>query len=887
MLRTYVDNDTQCNHYNRKLYRVLIICVLNKICYCQVFAAKFGTFTQRFFAASLIMQTNGGASSPGMKSPEPHDDTLGSDQTNEYNLSLNFGAEKAQKSSPKSTSSERNNGFLHKLEEEFDETTANILTSPVQIKQYTFQKHVDTQVDPRDNEDEIGMVETQKIDAVDETQKINTIDDTQKINQIDDTQKITDVGSETRGTVETQGDFIEVDMGADTQIIQSKPETERRVLADTQIDVGLESTHGQLDDTQKIDKDTQKIPVFKDPSSNEEIISTPVESRKSQKTQESEKTEDGYLTFNRSNEDTGNGTSGYREEPKGENVLASEPNSNAADQTPGDQNAINPSTSPRSQTTTGTIIQVPGTVERDPQTQVFHTQEETSEPVIEEDVEAIETDDEDMGQMYDDSILTHRMKFKRRIEENSSPYKAAEVIRSPPPETDDGVSLKKLKISVNLSTSSLSQVTVPVLRHETGAVLEEIDIESKRSVWANHKFKMYPGFIIDANDEILKVMFEEGKFDIGTNDLYPLDIRIGDVVKHKGYNTSYTVTGLGFQASKSDASICCVRGYNTVYVKKIQTRKAIMEGKNNTELKFPLSSILMELNEWYKHQQLYSITQAFDGAIGKDLARTPTRNRLTQEKIERSPRSRVSNRKGIFFKALFCITSVDDDTKELLSSMITSNGGEIIEDGFQELFQYQTRAHCRLAYVDADEANEVRFVALVSRDVSRSAKYLQTLALGWPILSEIFIHDCVSDPSNFNNWPAYLLGAGHSSKTGGIKSLDIFKFRSRYEAGNCISSQVNLNGHLLNDYTVVGLTSKSSKMELEACKFIFYAFGVKKLIFKSNVNEFKKEISKLEDQEKVLIYDQGRVSNGNTISWEWVVQCCISNHIWKTSGEDL
>lgn len=556
------------------------------------------------------------------------------------------------------------------------------------------------------------------------------------------------------------------------------------------------------------------------------------------------------------------------------------------------------------------VVEIPGTVERIT-TQVPNTQERSIDYEIHEESEgSIHSDDEQF--MYDDSVLNHKLKGRALDPESPirSPREDMEV------DTDTGFGTSDIglgddtgsgivfpnkrqkrivesfstpksspkKTSTQKTQSQSSPTTVlteGILREEPSLTLDESVIVSRTSVFANHKFRMYTGVVNNVGKDQLEILFEEGAYDIANKDLYPLDLRIGDVVKLKGSTVPYTVTGLSYETSQT--GIRCIRGFNRVLLKKLRSRKV-------EEVEVNMSELYMELTDWYQHQQTYKVE--LEGflddtltSIINDNIKTPTRNRHTQEvKLEHpSPRRKAE---GILSDSLFCITSFNDATKNDLVKLIYAHGGSVIEDGFMELFSYRKSHRLQLCFKDK-ETGEYKFAALISNGISRSSKYLQTVALGWPILSEKFVYDVVENRVQFTDWPAYVLAAGVSSILNTTKSLDIFKFRAGFNLGHKLKSQINNNGHLLEGWTIVGLDNITDNKEIITCEFMFYVFGAKDFVLRSGMDELMEFVQR----GRVLVYDNGRPGSAETlgsefgdkvINWEWVVQCCISNYIWTS-----
>ncbi|KAK6457011.1 fungal Rad9-like Rad53-binding-domain-containing protein [Scheffersomyces xylosifermentans] len=497
-----------------------------------------------------------------------------------------------------------------------------------------------------------------------------------------------------------------------------------------------------------------------------------------------------------------------------------------------------------------------------------------------------------------------------------------------------------------------------ILRSEASDALNSSNIIFHDSVWASYNLKMYSGAIVQRGYDVSKVEFVEGISDIKNADLFLLDIRIGDIVRTRSSTAKYVVTGLS--TSDSVTSIKCVRGYNLVYLQR-KTSK----GKSFDEFSISLSECFMEVGDWIQRQQKYSLvlddgrpellTQSdhgkYQNARSSEIPQTPSKSRtllfsysndlsLKLGPFSSPPRgsSRSSPKKAfqsivpdkIFSGMLFCITSIEGERKDQIRELIEENGGILFQKNLNELFDYsESEGFLTLGskYLD-----NLKFGAIISNNHCRSAKYLSGLALGWPILSDSFIEDCIKDSSKLQSWPVYLLPAGHSLVLNALKSLDVFKFRSNFELEKPLTSQLRNNSTLLQKFDIIVLNNKINANTLETCKFIFYSFGAKSLVYNSKQAEVVKRLKDLASESsnnEVMVYDDGNTmeaklialkaknpvkfetsrtrtrsqarrpksrnkasrSKSSTpknfltvrvINWEWVVQCVISGFIWDT-----
>ncbi|KAK6461565.1 fungal Rad9-like Rad53-binding-domain-containing protein [Scheffersomyces coipomensis] len=458
------------------------------------------------------------------------------------------------------------------------------------------------------------------------------------------------------------------------------------------------------------------------------------------------------------------------------------------------------------------------------------------------------------------------------------------------------------------------------LRIEESEVLTEQNIKHRDSVWASFNLKMYPGKLVAPWSEVSQIQFDEGIYDIKNYDLHLLDIRIGDLIRTKAnIATDYIVTGLSYDQSVT--GITCIRGYNVVHAKKLKGKAKAKD----IEHSFLLSECVMEVSDWIHHQSNFQLifedqdmledtdekksiimTKTFDDQPKSKMSSPVTSTRTSPHK-----NSIIIDVDKLFSHMVFSITSIEGERKDKLFDLIVKNGGKVVNDGFHELVSYAPNSTSLIS----KGLYEYKFAAMISNGFCRSAKYLQALALGWPIVSDSFITDCIHDPHKLTQWPIYLLPAGKSSFLHATKSLDTYNFRLNYDQGLHLDKQLENNNNLLQDTSIIYFINNKSNETLDTSKFVFYAFGVKQIIYCNKADDVMPEVQKLTkaDEGKIMIYDDSRAITSilqkvsptssatrtkskvgqklqNTqlgkptvkvINWEWVVQCVISSYIWE------
>jgi hypothetical protein len=125
-----------------------------------------------------------------------------------------------------------------------------------------------------------------------------------------------------------------------------------------------------------------------------------------------------------------------------------------------------------------------------------------------------------------------------------------------------------------------------------------------------------------------------------------------------------------------------------------------------------------------------------------------------------------------------------DSERDSISALILTQGGRILEPGFERLFQIsesptpnnppspskspkKPRASKDEPFALTPEAAGLGFVALIADTHSRRAKYMQALALNIPCLASRWVRDCIAQGAVLP-FQRYLLPAGASAFLGGV-----------------------------------------------------------------------------------------------------------------------
>ena len=112
-----------------------------------------------------------------------------------------------------------------------------------------------------------------------------------------------------------------------------------------------------------------------------------------------------------------------------------------------------------------------------------------------------------------------------------------------------------------------------------------------------------------------------------------------------------------------------------------------------------------------------------------------------------------------------------EKAKAAIERMIRQEGGQILDSGFNELFQFDPLSKAIAASTPVMSSSlklldqGTGFTALIADGHSRKVKYMQALALGLPCLAPKWIEICVTK-GELVDWSSYLLCAGQSAILG-------------------------------------------------------------------------------------------------------------------------
>jgi hypothetical protein len=171
------------------------------------------------------------------------------------------------------------------------------------------------------------------------------------------------------------------------------------------------------------------------------------------------------------------------------------------------------------------------------------------------------------------------------------------------------------------------------------------------------------------------------------------------------------------------------------------------------------------------------------------------------------------------------------DRKSRVSKLILNNGGRILADGFEELFDLPTDVPTASSAKSPTSmepfrlvsgAENIGFACLIADKHSRRAKYMQALALNIPCISGRWVEDCVRE-NMILNWEMYLLPAGESTYLhGAIKS----RILSPNPASTAKFSESVASRPKLLDGQSLLIVMGRGKVEEKRKAFVFLAYAM-------------------------------------------------------------
>lgn len=380
--------------------------------------------------------------------------------------------------------------------------------------------------------------------------------------------------------------------------------------------------------------------------------------------------------------------------------------------------------------------------------------------------------------------------------------------------------------------------------------------------WNGPKRAYYPGTCcgrpIGTSHSRLLVRFENSApVEIRTDAIKRLELQVGDAVKvdmpnvpkitHiiRGFDDKLSADTLSKGMVDDTVPMTDIYGHSTVLLGPKQ-RKSLPSGgfvgPENT-IKVPISRIYLDTILW-NHLKDRQYTASSEAAASESRSgfQTPSDRHPTPASPNTSLSRSTKYHEGIFTGMVFAVSYVEsDESKTRITSLILENGGCILREGFNELFEFpysvpladtadtendgtrESSGGFRLAPI----AKELGFACVIADKHSRREKYMQALALNLPCLSGRWIEDCVRQ-SQILDWEMYLLPAGESMYLhGAIKSRIL---TPKPASAMRLSDTITARPKLLDGHSVLLVMGRGRAEEKrKAYVFLTYALGASKV----------------------------------------------------------
>ncbi|KAL8963894.1 MAG: hypothetical protein Q9183_004869, partial [Haloplaca sp. 2 TL-2023] len=367
--------------------------------------------------------------------------------------------------------------------------------------------------------------------------------------------------------------------------------------------------------------------------------------------------------------------------------------------------------------------------------------------------------------------------------------------------------------------------------------------------------------VIDGEEPRYKVRFDDGTVDtINAYGVRRLELRQGDNVKidTPGTRTKvYVVEDLqkrqqpavpldpetpsrrGEKQQTQQSQLCStdIHGHDTVIV-SLKQRQPSSDGEQSRQrITFPLSQIYLTSTMWpafkdrpFTHN-FANLRSASVLPTPSDRSSTPATpsSRTRRAKLFAFPTGRATMPRndrdtGLFNNMIFAISNiVQDEKRKRITNLVQNHGGRVLSLGFDELFDIPGLAMTSTGKPSPKKANDTAFglkpgmadmgfTCLLADKHSRSAKFIQALALGIPCLSSRWIQDCVAK-QRIVPWDIYLLAAGESTiLDGAVRSRQLPYYPAETAR---LSAMVQNRNKLLDGMSVLLIMTKSEEKDMQ------------------------------------------------------------------------
>ena len=463
--------------------------------------------------------------------------------------------------------------------------------------------------------------------------------------------------------------------------------------------------------------------------------------------------------------------------------------------------------------------------------------------------------------------------------ERSAPVQASNTRAASVPKPVQGNAAKDNGAKLMIADSNFSaQPSDPTPQSTTAEATSRLPVTAPNRVFA-HFNGTNPAYhpatclrVIDGDETRYTVRFDDGTVDsIAAYSIKRLELKDGDQVKVDlpGSRTkNYIIEGMrdqqrpavpsdpanssrrGRVASTNDSAFpeTDIHGFATVLVSPKQRISVDGNLPASSQIAVPIAQLYLTQILWaslknsqYTHtsNKPHTLTGLQTPSERPSTPSTPSsRTRRARLPGLTQPRSMTTSTRSndrIFNNIAFAITNVGrpEDT-ERAKAHISSNGGTVLDNGFDELFHIpplpRTTGPKDPSADDPFEltpaAKDLGFTCLIADKYCRRAKFIQALALGIPCLATRWITDCIAKQCILP-WGPYLLPSGESAFLGGaVRSRILQPFAAE---ASTLSDIVDNRPRMLDNASVLLIMEKGQEETMKQHPLITHALGASKI----------------------------------------------------------
>lgn len=491
---------------------------------------------------------------------------------------------------------------------------------------------------------------------------------------------------------------------------------------------------------------------------------------------------------------------------------------------------------------------------------------------------------------------------KQLSNSTSDPGVRSRKIKSPPkPKPKPKFKPKKVQSEKKIEGTAFTRSTPSSKSVKTPAPLDTANVQhnfvAPDRVFAYFNGRPFPAYypatcIAGLAGELPRYMirFDDGEdIEIGGSSIKRLELRKGDSVKIDGpKGREYLVQGFADQqlpTVEDPGTISKVAApkakilpkYTDVFghANVILVDKKPISEKDAKPISFPITYLCLSQRMWSSFQDrpyVPTFPTSFSLETPTDTPSalyTPSRSCRTKNSFLADPRSfntSTTKQKGIFANMVFATSHIDsDEARKQLENQIVSNGGRLLGDGFDELFNIpplelasaSKKAPVNSFFRPTQTAQTLGFTCLIAASHNRKPKYIQALSLGIPCLATRWVYDCISK-QRLLPWQFYLLASGDSHFLAGAAHSRILP---AYDPNTAtLAKIITHRPKLLEGESVLMILRPKEEEEMKFFTLIMYAMGARIVAKASSLDDASRALAKHPPKDGTTSWDRIWVS---------------------------